>query len=314
MNRGGQGCVVMTSPAHYEVCYAINPWMEPQTWSQDPGAARAQAGRQWSRLAAMLREAGLTVKTARGEPGLPDMVFPANAAIVLDGRVLLSRFRHPQRQGEEAKFRRFFHELAVSGAVCEVGELSPGVIQEGAGDCVWDASRGVFWAGYGPRSEARSLSEIADYFGVMVLGLELATARYYHLDTCFCVLPGGEVLYYPGAFTPQARRLIESVVPADQRIAATAEEARSFSLNAVAAGRDLIMTPPPDRLRRILEERGYRCRAVNLSSFVMSGGGAYCMTLRLDLTSAPRSRPVNKGEITCSPKDLTTLRNRAARC
>jgi N-dimethylarginine dimethylaminohydrolase len=289
MSKLDQGRIVMTSPEHYEVCYTINPWMQPDAWSLDPAAARRQAEGQWRRLAAMAREAGLTVEIAPGEAGLPDMVFPANAAIVLDGRVLLARFRHPQRQGEEAGFRRFFGGLAGRGIISEVAELAPGVIQEGAGDCIWDASRGVFWAAYGPRSGHESLAGIANFFGQMVLGLELATDRYYHLDTCFCMLPDGELLYYPGAFTPNALRLIEEIIPPSQRIAATASEAAAFSLNAVIVGRDLIMTPPPARLRIEIEARGYRCRDIDLSSFMMSGGAAYCMTLRLDLSSRLRA-------------------------
>jgi N-dimethylarginine dimethylaminohydrolase len=285
MSKSDQGRIVMTSPEHYEVCYTINPWMQPDAWSRDPAAARRRADGQWSSLAALVREAGLTVEVAPAEAGLPDMVFPANAAIVLDGRVLLARFRHPQRRGEEAAFRRFFEGLASRGVVSEVASPPPGVIQEGAGDCIWDSSRGVFWAAHGPRSGRESLAEIANFFGQMTLGLELATDRYYHLDTCFCMLPGGELLYYPGAFTPNALRLIEEIIPSTQRIAATAREAEAFSLNAVIVGRDLIMTPPPERLRSEIEERGYRCRDVDLSSFMMSGGAAYCMTLRLDLAS-----------------------------
>jgi hypothetical protein len=34
-----------------------------------------------------------------------------------------------------------------------------------------------------------------------------------------------------------------------------------------------------------LAERGYRVTEVDLLPFIMSGGGAYCMTLRLDRRS-----------------------------
>ena len=74
------------------------------------------------------------------------------------------------------------------------------------------------------------------------------------------------------------------------RITATAEEAGAFSLNAINVGRDLFMSEPPPRLRAQLEERGYRCQGVPLSSFILSGGAAYCMTLRLDLRSQPAEK------------------------
>lgn len=280
--------VVMTSPDHYEVCYTINPWMKPDLWESDRDGARALARGQWAALARRLDEAGLSVEVAPAAPGLPDMVFPANAAIVLDRRALLARFRCPERQGEEAAFLSFFNSLGERGLLDEVATLPPGLFQEGAGDCIWDASRQLFWAAHGPRSAAESLGHIGRFFGQEIVGLELVTERYYHLDTCFCVLSGGEIVYFPEALSPRARDAVAAIVPPGQRIAASAEEAQSFSLNAISVGRDLIMAPPPPRLRAILEERGYRCVAVDLSAFILSGGASYCMTLRLDRLSTAK--------------------------
>jgi N-dimethylarginine dimethylaminohydrolase len=302
MMHAARGRIAMTAPEHYEVSYTINPWMQPDAWARDPAGAKQAARMQWERLAAILRECHLTVDVIPGEPGLPDMVFPANAAIVLDGVALLARFRCPERQGEEPHFKRYFDGLVQRGILACVTTLPEGIFQEGAGDCIWDAGRGLFWAAYGPRSGVRSLKEIGTVFGVPVLGLELATPEFYHLDTCFCPLPGGEVLYYPPALSSRAQSLLEGIIPAENRIIATPDEAAAFSLNAVAAGRNLIMSPPPPRLAAILEERGYRVRPVNLSSYVLSGGAAYCMTLRLGLTSR---LPVPAGKVAWSPKPWT---------
>jgi N-dimethylarginine dimethylaminohydrolase len=280
------GRVVMASPDHYDVCYTINPWMKPEQWSADPDGSLARAKAQWSTLAELLGESGLTVEVIPAVPGLPDLVFPANAAIVLDGKVLLASFRYPERRGEERWITDFFHTLQKRGVVGEVGMMPPGVFQEGAGDCIWDATRQLFWAAYGPRSSAESVNFIGGFFGQKVVGLELVTERFYHLDTCFCVLSGGELVYYPPALSEASQEAVRQHVPAELRIEATAEEAGAFSLNAINIGRDLIMTPPPPRLRGLLEDRGYRCRPVDLSSFILSGGASYCMTLRLDRHSA----------------------------
>ena len=48
-------------------------------------------------------------------PGLPDLVFTANAAVVLDRQALLARFRHPERQREEAHFEAAFRSLQAHG-------------------------------------------------------------------------------------------------------------------------------------------------------------------------------------------------------
>jgi len=50
-----------------------------------------------------------------------------------------------------------------------------------------------------------------------------------------------------------------------------------------------VMASASARLRAVLAERGYRCVELDLSPFILSGGAAFCMTLRLDLTSAART-------------------------
>lgn len=280
--------ILMTDPEFYEVSYTINPWMKPEDWSRDPKAASRLARDQWMNLKMCLEADPAQVRVIPGAKGLPDMVFPANAAIVLDGKALLARFRFPERHGEQAHFKAAFEALKTEGLISEIGEFPEDVFQEGAGDCLWDANRSLFWAGWGPRSSRRAMDRIVDFFGQKVVGLELATERYYHLDTCFSVLSGGEILYYPEALSPSSRIMVEELVPDDQRLIATADEAASFSLNAVNIGRNLYMAPPPPRLAGLLTERGYRVTPVNLSNFLISGGGSFCMTLRLDRTS---SRP-----------------------
>ena len=273
---------LMTDPAAFDVSYRINPWMDPGAWTAEHRAAALAAS---SELRAALQALGAHVETIGAVRGLPDLVFPANAAVVLDGRVLLARFRHPERQGEETVFRAVFARLKARGVVSEVLDLPDGVLQEGAGDAIWDAGRGWFWAGFGPRSNRASLGVIRKTFGRDVVGLELASERFYHLDTCFCPLSGGQVLYHPDAFTPDALATIRARVAEADRIEATAEEAAAFCVNAVNLGETLVMAHAPASLRAKLQAHGYRLVEIDLAPFIRSGGAAYCMTLRLDRTS-----------------------------
>lgn len=277
---------LMTDPSCFDVSYQINPWMRPKAWRPEHRAAAHTAS---GNLKAALKAAGAQVETIGAVRGLPDLVFPANAAVVLDGRVLTSRFLHPERQGEEAIFRSVFARLKARGLVREIVDLPEGVLQEGAGDCIWDADRALFWAGFGPRSSKSSIAVIGQTFGQEVVALELASDRFYHLDTCFCPLAGGAVLYYPQAFTPAARAVIRKRVPRSQRIEASAEEAAAFCVNAVNLDDKVIMARAPASLRAKLQARGYSLTELDLDPFILSGGAAYCMTLRLDRTS--QSRP-----------------------
>ncbi|MDB5433808.1 MAG: amidinotransferase [Phenylobacterium sp.] len=277
---------LMTDPACFDVSYQINPWMRPKAWRPEHRAAAQLAS---ANLKAALKAAGAQVETIGAVRGLPDLVFPANAAVVLDGRVLLARFRHPERQGEEAVFRSVFARLKTRGLIREIVDLPDGVVQEGAGDSIWDAERRLFWVGYGPRSSKSSVAAIGRTFGEEVVGLELASDRFYHLDTCFCPLAGGKVLYYPAAFTPAAQAAIRERVPEAQRIEATAEEAEAFCVNAVNLDARVIMARAPASLRGKLLAGGYSLTEIDLDPFILSGGAAYCMTLRLDRTSQPKS-------------------------
>jgi N-dimethylarginine dimethylaminohydrolase len=276
---------LLVAPTHYDVSYAINPWMKPGIWSENPHKHLAEAQASFAALAQALQASGGSTQIVQGVAGQPDMVFPANAGIVLDRKALVAAFRHPQRQGEEAPFRAIFEDLRDRGLIDSVATLPHGVFQEGAGDCIWDRTRGIAWAGYGPRSSPDAPGVVADVFGIETVPLELATERFYHLDTCFCVLPGGEVLFYPPAFTQEGQDAIRARVSPELLIEAADEDAGRFCVNAVALDRTIVMAEATPELKARLATHGYAVREVSLAPFILSGGGAYCMSLRLDLST-----------------------------
>ncbi|HLN48167.1 MAG TPA: arginine deiminase-related protein [Steroidobacteraceae bacterium] len=277
--------LLLTDPAHFEVSYRINPWMQPRAWAEDPAGYLAAARRSFQALATALSAAGARLEIMPGVAGLPDMVFPANAAVVLDRRALVARFRHSERQGEEQHFQEQFRALIGRGFLEEVAQFPANCFQEGAGDCIWEATRGRFWAGYGQRSTRQAADEVAAFFGQEVTALELVSPRFYHLDVCFCPLSGGEIFYYPPAFSAASLAAIRDVVASEDLIEATDEEAARFNANAVNIDDRLVMASASPHLVARLAERGYRVSEVDLLPFIMSGGGAYCMTLRLDRRS-----------------------------
>jgi N-dimethylarginine dimethylaminohydrolase len=272
---------LMTDPEHFQVAYEINPWMKPGAWSADPAAMAKAARRGWESLKQALERAGGDVIVMPGVEGLPDLVFPANAAVALDGKALVARFRFPERAGETPHFHT---ALAATGLFQDVADFES-VFQEGAGDCIWDANRGLFWAASGPRSTPDALRVIEQHFGRPVVHMPLATEAFYHLDTCFCPLSGGEILYYPPALSEAALRELYARTTPDQRIEATDRDAAAFCVNAVSLGRKLIMARPGPELHDRLTARGYDVIGIDLEPFMLSGGGAFCMTLRLDLRS-----------------------------
>jgi N-dimethylarginine dimethylaminohydrolase len=281
-DHAAQPHLLMCEPAHFAINYSINPWMEPAKWA---AAAHAVAEQQWAGLEAALRASGAAIDYVAPQAGLPDLVFTANAAVVLDGIALLARFRHPERQGEEPVFAAAFEGLRERGLIERTVTLADGMVMEGAGDCLFDEARNLFWMGFGQRSERRAVDAVTETFGLGVVPLELVDPRFYHLDTAFCPLPSGDVIYHAGAFTDEGRIAIASRVAEAKRIVLSEEEAAQFSANAVCVGRTIVMSRCTDGLRKRLERRGYQVAAAPLDTFLGSGGSAACLTLRLDRRS-----------------------------
>ncbi len=274
--------LMMSSPRHFEVSYTINPWMDPSQWSVSAKRLAGDARRGWALLKATYERLGARVSTQAPVKGLPDMVFTANAAVVLDRKVMLARFLYPERQGEEAHNRAFFEDLRSQGLVDDIAEPPAGLFFEGAGDAIWDARRSLIWTGYGQRSSEAMHAVLEDFYGVTTVALQLVDPRFYHLDTCFCVLSGGEILWYPPAFSEASAAAIRRTAGDSALIEATDEDALHLGVNSVCLGRDVVMCHASATTRAALEERGYTVHVVPLDSFNRSGGAAYCLTLRLD--------------------------------
>lgn len=262
----------MCAPDHFDVAYVINPWMEGQTGLIDAVAARAQ----WIALHARIASEA-SISLVAQQAGAPDMVFTANAGLAIGGRVLLSRFRHPARTGEEKWFRAWFVDAGF-----DITEPPPGLFFEGAGDALHDDARDIIWFGHGFRSDAAMDPVIASTFDREIVPLELADPRFYHLDTCFCPLPDGDLLYFPGAFSAESQRAIEARVSPDQRIAVGEADAFNFCCNAVALHDGVILNDASPQLREKLRTHGLTVTVVPLSEFMKAGGAAKCLTLRLD--------------------------------
>jgi N-dimethylarginine dimethylaminohydrolase len=263
--------VLMCPPDHFEVAYVINPWMKEHVAKTDADSAHAQ----WSALRnEIARHAEVVLLPPRA--GLPDLVFTANAGLVLGRRALVSRFRRPERVGEEKHDREMF-----AGLDFEIVEWPGEIAFEGAGDALFDREQPLLWVGYGFRTDARVPSLLEKLFGRKTAALNLVDPRFYHLDTCLCPLAGGFLLYYPPAFDAASQALIESLTPAEKRIAVDEVDALYFCCNAVELNAHVIMNDASPELQLRLRQAGFTPVVTPLSEFMKAGGGAKCLSLKL---------------------------------
>jgi N-dimethylarginine dimethylaminohydrolase len=176
---------------------------------------------------------------------LPDIVFTANAGIVLGRKVIVSRFRSVERQGEEPHHRAWFAENGF-----EILDWPQDVPFEGAGDALFDRGQELLWVGPGFRSDAAVPALLEKLLGRKAAALNLIDPRFYHLDTCLCPLASGYLLYFPAAFDEKSRALIELLVPKGKRIEVDEADALQFCCNAVDLEGYVFMNDASENLQK----------------------------------------------------------------
>jgi N-dimethylarginine dimethylaminohydrolase len=257
--------LLLCPPDFYGIEYEINPWM-----SRAHNALPTLARNQWDRLRQTLIPLGARIELMIAQQNLPDMVFAANAGLVSGKKFIRSNFRYVERRGEEAHFEKWF-----SNSGYEIVRLPEGLYFEGEGDALFCGD--VLFCGYRFRSDIRSHQAIGDILKSLVISVELVDDRFYHLDTCFCPLPGGEAIWYPAAFDEYGQKVVRQRVK--DLVEVCPEEAAHFACNAVVLGKDIVLADRSPQLCQSLKERGYRTHELPMSEFIKSGGACKCLTL-----------------------------------
>ncbi|WP_018347966.1 dimethylargininase [Longispora albida] len=256
---------LMCRPTYFTVEYVINPWMDPSV-----PVDNAATITQWEKLVETYQSLGHTVEFIDPLPGMPDMVFAANGATVIDGKVLGAQFRNVQRADEGPAYSAWFEDKGYP-------VQAPKHVNEGEGDFL--VTENYVLAGTGFRTDPGGHAEAQEWFGRPVISLQLIDPRYYHLDTALFVLEGDQICYYPGAFSPGSQAVLARLFP--EALLATAADAEAFGLNSVSDGLNVIVPPQATHLIGALKERGYNPIEVDLPELLKGGGGPKCCTLEI---------------------------------
>ena len=269
--------ILMCPPDYFTVDYVINPWMA----GNEDSLSLDRAKRQWEQLRATVAEFA-DVVTMDPEPKLPDMVFTANAGVVYGNKAIASHFMPMERRPEEPIFKQWFRENGF-----DLFELDEKIGFEGAGDCLLDRRGSWLWTGYGFRTELEAHAEIEQYFDIEVISIRLTDERFYHIDTCFCPLTDGFLMYHPPAFDYDSRIAIESRIPPHKRIIVDTFDAGNFACNAINIDDRVILHRASEPLKARLMLAGFKVHEVELTEFLKAGGSAKCLSLKL-------TEPVNR--------------------
>ena len=271
---------LMCAPEHFTVEYVINPWM-------DPGVPvdTARAVRQWQAVVDRYTELGHTVELIDPAPGLPDMVYTANGATGVDGRVMVAKFSHPERAGEEQLHEAWHRAHAAELGWTEVHR--PEHVNEAEGDFLLVGD----WvlAGYGFRTDPRSHAELAEVVGRPVVPLRLVNAWHYHLDTALAVLDDDpahpDIAWYPAAFSAASQQVVRRLFP--DALEVSERDARKLGLNMVSDGHHVLHPADATGVADALRDRGYEPIGMDLDELLKGGGSLKCCTQRLLGPGAP---------------------------
>lgn len=258
--------LLMCAPTYYGIEYEINPWM-----SRSQQSNRQLAQQQWEALRRLLEERmDIDVRLVEPQPGLPDMVFTANAGLVWKRNFISSNFRHEVRRGESPHYEAWFRDQGF-----DIIHLPERYHFEGEGDLLRCGQ--TWFAGYHIRSDINAHQKVAEIIEQEILSLELTSDWFYHLDTCFCPLSESQALFYPPAFDPYACKVLEDNIP--KLIPVSSEEARRFACNAIVADERIVMNDGCPNIREQIETLGFEVFETPLSEFLKAGGSAKCLTL-----------------------------------
>jgi N-dimethylarginine dimethylaminohydrolase len=255
--------ILMCEPRYFDVVYDINPWMTDHIGYVNNSSAM----NQWYLLVESISKQSI-VKLIESVDKLPDLVFTANAGFIKGNIAVLSTFLKKERQPEEHFFKRWFENNNYS--ICQ-----PLSSYEGQGDHLVDTYN-RHWLGTGFRTDLNAVPELQNFLNVDINALELVDPRWYHLDTAFCPLPNGELLWYPGAFSIKSQNLVNESFT--HRIEVTIEDAKLFSCNAMCID-DTIFVPKNTLVSDALRKHHYKVNEFELSEFMKAGGAAKCLIL-----------------------------------
>jgi N-dimethylarginine dimethylaminohydrolase len=261
----------MCEPTYFDVVCSVNPWMDP-TRPTDVAVALCE----WKAIYECLRDLGHEVQLIPPLPSQPDMVFCANAGVVVGTRGMAARFRAPFRLDETVAY----HDWLITAGV---KMAKPAFVSEGEGDFVVMPGsvpgRGLIFGGWGVRSDLGAQRELARHLDVEVVALQLVDERFYHLDTALTIVDHETAAYVPMAFAPASIALIEQHFPTTVRL--DDADALVLGANAVSDGLHVLCAEEAKGFHVQLADLGFVPIPLAVSELRKSGGAVRCCVLEL---------------------------------
>lgn len=261
--------VLMCEPKYFLISYEINPWMKIQNQVN-----KLLAHQQWRNLYETIKNIADEVCLIEPKNKLPDMVFTANAALIHDKTAYISNFRFQERKNESPHLNDWFLNQGYQTVFHHNQEKYS---FEGAGDALFMGD--LLFYGHGFRSDKEFHKKLNTLNKKNIVLCRLIDPDFYHMDTCFCPISKDFAIWYPAAFSPASRKIMNEKI---ELFAVPKEEAKNFACNAVVLGKNVIIPAGCPETKKHLITKGYSVYECDVSEFIKAGGACKCLTLLLD--------------------------------
>ena len=147
------------------------------------------------------------------------------------------------------------------------------------------AGGSTVWMGVGPGTDFAFKTVLDRGYDVIdpnivVRPLLLTHPDFMHLDTCFCLLNGGNLMWYPPAFDEHSQNTIRTWFP--RAITVSDEDANNMACCAIVMDQNIITSKISDALATELASHGYAVSQIDILPHHIAAGGG-CKSLVLEV-------------------------------
>lgn len=266
--------IFMCEVSNFNVNYIINPWMNDNVGTVVSNLAH----KQWNDLVNLIKSYSKVNILSSSIESLPDLVFTANSGICLNKNFITSCFSNIERKPESNIYANYFKKL---GFTVDNYFVDNNISFEGAGDALYSKKHNTYVVSYGFRTQYEAYPYLRKFFekaSISSVQVKLVNPKFYHLDTCFCPLDNGFILYYPEAFSIESQEQLVSLFGNDL-IAISKADADYFACNGVSLNNKLIVNDCSDILSVKLKYLDVDVLKTPMSEFLKSGGSCKCLTI-----------------------------------
>lgn len=234
------------------------------------------ATRQHMQLEATLEANGVACRLLPAQPGMPDLCFTRDSAVMTPWGLLGLNPASAHRRMETAQMLVF----ARNARIPTVGAIEIGTVEGGDVCILRDGLLVVGWSG--ERTDRRGAEAVCELF--RAAGWRTITYRFdphfLHLDTQFCMIDDGLALACVDVLHDDFLRQIAA--EGIELIPVTYKEAQRLGCNLLSlGGRRVIASAGNARVASELRRRGVQVDTVDVSQFERCGGGVHCLTMPL---------------------------------